>query len=282
MAEIPVYVREEIGRIEQSMQEISGIHDISNAQVPSGVTAASAINLLMEADDTRLGPEIQLMEKNLAIAGEYILKLRAKFTKNDRTIRIAGEDGGWDIDSYKAEILNSIIGVESQAGSGMPQSKAARQAAMTELLNMALQYQVPLNPRAMRKFFEDYEMGGLEKLFQDIENDESQVVRENRKLYDGEQLQINIQDDDDIHIEGHTDEMKTAKYENSDINVKGNFIAHLTLHKERRMKAVEAQVNQASQESAQKEADEARQQLEQQRIEGEQQAQIAAIRSRGG
>jgi hypothetical protein len=40
------------------MTEISGIHDVSKAMVPTGVTAASAINLLQEADDTRLGPEI--------------------------------------------------------------------------------------------------------------------------------------------------------------------------------------------------------------------------------
>lgn len=273
--EVPIYVREEVQRIENSMREISGIHEISNAKVPTGVTAASAINLLMEADDTRLGPEIQMMEKNLAIAGEYILRLRAKHTKNERIIRIAGEDGGWDISAYQAAVLNDILGVETQAGSAMPQSKAARQAAMTELLNMALQYQVPLNPRAMRRFFEDYEMGGLEKLFQDLENDETQVTRENRKLYNDEMVTINIQDNDDIHIESHEDEMKTAKYEKSSDTVKGKFIAHLMLHKQRRVKAVNEQMASYGQEQAQREAEEQEKKAQLLQLEGEQEAQLA-------
>src|SRR5204863_4780511 len=56
--EQPGYVREDIPRIEQSMMEISGQHEVSGAQGPAGVTAASALNLLQEADKTRLGPDV--------------------------------------------------------------------------------------------------------------------------------------------------------------------------------------------------------------------------------
>ena len=56
--EMPQYIDRLLDRQEQSIQEISGQHDVSNAQVPAGVTAASAINLLQEQDDTMLGPAI--------------------------------------------------------------------------------------------------------------------------------------------------------------------------------------------------------------------------------
>lgn len=240
--EVPVYVREEIERIERSITEISGIHDISNGQVPTGVTAASAINLLQEADNTRMGPEIQLMEKTLAIAGEYILKVLAKFAPDERTVRIAGEDGKWDITKWRAKTLSNIMGVEVQAGSGLPTSKAARQAAMQELLALALQYGVPLNQRSMRQFFKDYEMGGLEKLFSDIENDETQITRENRKLYNGEMFPPNEWDNDELHIEGHQEEMKTSKFEGQSPQVQGGFVAHVKLHKEKQLAAVNARV----------------------------------------
>jgi hypothetical protein len=240
--EIPVYVREEVERIEKSITEISGIHDISNGSVPTGVTAASAINLLQEADNTRLGPEVQLMEETLATAGEYILKVLAKFAPDERTIRISGEDGKWDIAKWKAKTLSNIMGVEVQAGSGMPTSKAARQAAMQELLALALQYGVPLNQRSMRQFFKDYEMGGLEKLFSDIENDETQITRENRKMYNGEMFPPNEFDNDELHIEGHQEEMKTSKWEGQDPKIQGIYIAHLKLHKEKQLAAVNAKV----------------------------------------
>lgn len=246
--EIPVYVREEINRIQDSIKEISGLHEISNASVPAGITAASAINLLQEADDSRLGPEIQLMEKTLSIAGNYILKLRAKWTDDQRMIHMAGDDGKWDIFSFKGEMLENVLNVDVQAGSGMPQSKAARQAAMQELLNLALQYNVPLNQRAMRKFFQDYEMGGLDKLFQDLENDEAQIQRENRRLFNGEMFTINDFDDDDLHIEGHEEEMKTSKWEQQSDEVKGVFLAHWRLHKERKISAVQTQMKTIAQE----------------------------------
>jgi hypothetical protein len=249
--EIPVYVREEINRIQDSIKEISGLHEISNASVPAGITAASAINLLQEADDSRLGPEIQLMEKTLAIAGNYILKLRAKWTDDKRMIHMAGEDGKWDIFAFKGDMLEKVLNVDVQAGSGMPQSKAAKQAAMQELLNLAMQYGVPLNQRAMRKFFQDYEMGGLDKLFQDLENDESQIQRENRKLYNGEMFTINDFDDDDLHIEGHEEEMKSAKWEQQDEKIKGVFLAHWRLHKERKVSAVQNQMRTIAQEQQQ-------------------------------
>jgi len=88
---LPPYVENEIERIEKSIEEISGMHEVSRATVPSGVTAASAINLLQEADDTRLGPEIQALERALGHAGTKILKLRATFNSDERTFRIAGD-----------------------------------------------------------------------------------------------------------------------------------------------------------------------------------------------
>lgn len=257
MAEVPNYVRQEVERIENSISEISGIHDISKGQVPSGVTAASAINLLQEADDSRLGPEIQLMEKSIAKAGEYLLELHAQHDNGKKTIRLLGENSGWDIQDYEGEVLKNIVGVKVQAGSGMPHSKAARQAAMQELLAIALQYGVPLNQRAMRKFFQDFELGGLDKLFQDIERDEDQITRENRIMYkmsaaNEESLTINDFDNDDLHIEGHQDEMKTAKWEKLGPDEKGIFMAHLKEHMKRKQAAVEMQAQTLANEAYQR------------------------------
>jgi hypothetical protein len=68
--EMPGYVQNDIERIEQSIREISGQHEVTSGSVPTGVTAASAINLLQEQDDTRLGPDIGDMEQSIAQAGQ--------------------------------------------------------------------------------------------------------------------------------------------------------------------------------------------------------------------
>jgi hypothetical protein len=45
--------------IEHSIGVISGQNDVAQGNVPQGVTAASAIAQLMEANDTMLGPDVR-------------------------------------------------------------------------------------------------------------------------------------------------------------------------------------------------------------------------------
>lgn len=242
--EVPVYVREEVNRITEAITEISGVHEVSKASVPSGVTAASAINLLQEADDTRIAPEIQDMEIALAIAGTKNLRLRAKYNDDERLIRIAGEDGAWDIRGYRGSMLGKEPQVEVQAGSGLPRSKAAKQAAMQEILALMFQYGVKIDPRSLRKFFKDYDVGAIEGLFDRISSDEAQVQREHRQLAEGFAVPIHSWDADDYHIEAHSDFQKSARYEKLPDPVRALFESHLQAHRERTVQQVNLQLQQ--------------------------------------
>jgi hypothetical protein len=233
--EIPGYVRERIERIETSMREISGQHEITHGQVPTGVTAASAINLLQEQDDTRLGPDITDMEHSITLAGRMILKLMARYYTDERTMRIAGEDGRWDIESFRGSQLDGYQDVDVQPGSSMPRSKAAKQAAMQELLQLVIQYGMPLNQRDLRKFFKDYEVGGLERLFAGLGTEESYTQRENARFLAGEQVEISEWDNHEAHIEAHSELLKSPTLERAEATtpgVKDALLGHLDLHKQ--------------------------------------------------
>lgn len=245
--EMPVYVQNEVDRIETSIREISGLHEVSNATVPSGVTAASAINLLQEADETRLGPEVTLMEETLSSAGDKLLRLRARFTDAATMIRLGGEDGDWDIQEFRGQMLDkSVVNVEVQGGSMMPRSKAAKQAAMTEVFGLLLQYAgssgVALDQRAIRGFFRDYEAGAIDKLFAGVAPDENQIIRENRLMGQGTALDITAVDNDQLHIDGHEEHMKGSRYQRYDPEVQKIFSLHLAAHRERSVIAVQQQV----------------------------------------
>ncbi len=247
---IPPYVENEIERIEKSIEEISGMHEVSRATVPPGVTAASAINLLQEADETRLGPEIHQMEFALGQMGTKILKLRAKYNDDQRIMRIAGEDGNWDIFAFRGEMLGADPRVEVQAGSAMPRSKAAKQAAMTEVLALILQYGVPIDERNMRKFLKDYEVGGLDRLFEGFSEDAKQVNRENRQLIQGQIVPINTYDNHEFHVAEHTEFQKTHRYHYLSDDIKALFDLHVSEHRRYMVAQVQQQVNTDMQEAA--------------------------------
>lgn len=237
---MPAYVVQEIDRIEAAIREISGQHEVTSSQVPAGVTAASAINLLLEQDDTRLGPAIYDMEQQLGYAGQMVLRLVGKYYSDERTVQIAGDEGDWDIFGFKGEMLKDNTQVEVQAGSAFPASKAAKQAAMTQTLTLFVQNGIPLDPRALRKFFRDYQVGGLEQLIADVTNDLRQVKRENRLMYQGQPLVPNSFDDHEAHVAEHSDEMKSARYQRADPRVRQIFERHLELHKNE-LRAIQAQ-----------------------------------------
>lgn len=230
---MPVYVVQEIDRIEESIQEISGQHEVSNSQVPAGVTAASAINLLLEQDDTRLGPTISEMETQLGYAGRMVLELVAEYYSEERIIHVVGPDANYDFVSFKGEMLHGNTTVEVQAGSAFPTSKAAKQAGIRDLLTLMLQNGQTPDPRTMRRIMRDFQIGGLEAFTEDISRDVGQVNREHWIMYQGQVLPINSFDNDAIHIDEHQDQMKSNRFFRADPRTQAIFFGHVELHKQR-------------------------------------------------
>ncbi|MDE2102253.1 MAG: hypothetical protein KGL39_33720 [Patescibacteria group bacterium] len=230
---LPDYVIQEIQNIEEAIQEISGQHDVSSAQVPPGVTAASAIQLLQEADDTRLGPSMFDYEQQLGHLGQKVLKLIARYYTDQRTIRIAGNNGAWQIFDFQGAMLKGNTHVKVQAGSALPQSKAAKQAMAQDLLNFLVQSGNAPKGRELAQFLQAWDIGGADKLIADYTRDETQVNRENVLLAQGRLLPINDFDDDQAHIDGHTDFQKQPHYPTLPPQVQKIFEAHVNAHRAR-------------------------------------------------
>lgn len=234
---LQAYVLDEITRIEESIQEISGQHDVSSAQVPPGVTAASAIQLLQEADDTRLGPSMFDYEMQLGHLGQKVLKLIARYYTDQRTIRIAGDNGAWQIFDFQGAMLKGNTMVKVQAGSALPQSKAAKQAMGVDLFNMLIQSGSPPKGRQLAQYLQAWDMAGGDALIADYTRDETQVNRENVLLSQGIGLNINDFDDDQAHIDGHEDFQKTPHFASLPPLIQHNHLAHTQLHRERQHSA---------------------------------------------
>jgi hypothetical protein len=211
---MPQYILAQQDRIQASIEAISGQHEVTNAQVPAGVTAASAINLLLEADDTRRGPSIYEMEEVIADAGTRILKLIATYWTDERTIMIGGADDAWNQIHFKGAMLKENTRVQVQAGSAMYRSKAARQAAIMQFLQLIVQNPMsfPMDPSQFKELLRDMEAGGLEKAFDDMSENEAQVNRENQRLTAGQFFNVNSYDDHPVHVKIHTDLQKSASY----------------------------------------------------------------------
>jgi hypothetical protein len=240
--ELPGYVIQQQDRLEQSFQEISGQHEVSSGMVPAGVKAASAISLLQEADDTRLGPAVADMERTVGLGGTMVLELVGRYYTDERMMVLTGPDNALSVTPFRGAMLKGNTTIEVQTGSMFPQSKSQRQAAISDALNLRMQYGgEPVDPQLMRKVIADYGAGAVEKLWGDLEGDIRQINRENQQLNLGMPLDINSYDNDQAHITGHEDFQKTANYQRLDPQAKNNTELHVAAHRERLLQSMAPQ-----------------------------------------
>lgn len=85
---MPMYVSEQISRLQHSMETISGIHDVTRGQTPTGIESGSAIQALQEAGQTRIRLKITLFEEQLSELGTEWLARIKQFWKKDRLIPV--------------------------------------------------------------------------------------------------------------------------------------------------------------------------------------------------
>jgi hypothetical protein len=180
------------------------------------------------------------MEETLGKAGSMLLKLVAQYWTDERTIMIAGKDHALDATSFRGAALMENTEVEVQAGSQFPKSKAAKQAAIQDMLNLYFQYQgnQPMNKRMLGKVLEDMEAGALSKLFGDISVSESQINRENQEMSQSVVLNVNPYDEHEVHIEGHEEYQRGPTYKKLGPEVNAIMESHVNEHRQQLLAAM--------------------------------------------
>lgn len=236
--EMPRYVVEQLAENADAIATITSQHEVTQGTVPEGVTAASAISQLMEANDTMLGPDTDDMGVSLLDVGKKLLWCVRRYAHTDRLARIAGDDSSFDIFEFRGEQLGEADGDALQIGSTISQSVAAKQAGIQWVLNTLIQNGQAPPPRELRRIMQDYEVGGLQHVFESIGKTQTQCLEEHRRMMRGEQLGINTYDEDQTHLEEHDDFRRGARYQMHIRQPGGDMIdqifeAHEKLHRDR-------------------------------------------------
>lgn len=226
MQNLPPFVGEEVMRIQSDMDDISGQHEISRGNTPSQVTAATAISYLQEQDDTMISEIIQALENSTARLGKHILTFVTDYWDQDRMIRVAGKDESFDAMFLKGNKLRGNTDVRVEAGSALPQSKAAKQAFLMDLFKMGLFQQNP------SEFLKILDMRGVDKVIADYKVDIAQAQRENIKLSNGQQCEVHDFDNHEVHLEYHNRFCRTQEYELLEPPIQAMFIQHRTAHQQ--------------------------------------------------
>jgi len=164
------------------MEDISGQHEVSKGQTPPGVSAATAISYLQEQDESMLSVAYDSLEEGIEKVAFETLSLVSQFWDTSRMVKVVGLDGSFEVMAFKGSDLRGNNDIRVEAGSALPTSKAAKQAFIMDLMKMGF-----IDPS---KGLEVMEIGGINKIYDEIQVDVREAQRENIKMSRVTQQQI--------------------------------------------------------------------------------------------
>jgi hypothetical protein len=171
---VPAYVMQEIDRLLMDFEDISGQHQVSKGQVPPGITAATAISYLQEQDDSMLSTTYSAVEDGFEKIGYQTLCYVKQYWNTPRLVKVVGRDGQFNVLAFQGSDLRENTDIRIEAGSALPTSKAAKQALLMDLMTQGF---IP-----PEKGLELMEVGGVQRLYEEIQIDSAQASRENMRM----------------------------------------------------------------------------------------------------
>jgi hypothetical protein len=174
---LPGYVFDHLQDLGQRLKDVFGLTEILEGSVPPNVEAGVAIDLLQEAAVDRLAPQILMMEKSLELAGNLMLELAQKYYQEPRMLMLTGMGSKPKIERFESADILAGVGVKVETGSGLPRTRAGRQARVLQMLQMGI-----ISPTKAYKYLDMADFKTLQAQFQ---ADEEQAMREHDKLMDG-------------------------------------------------------------------------------------------------
>jgi hypothetical protein len=158
---LPPYVFEHLREIQGRLSETFLSAEVLQGKVPPNVEAGVAIDLLQEMATDKLAPIIKLIELGLARAGQQLLGLAQQHYIEHRTMKIGGAGRAVQVREFYNADINGSITVRAETGSGLPRTRAGRQARIERLVEIGV-----IPPTKAHKYMDVADLDGLMANFQ--------------------------------------------------------------------------------------------------------------------
>jgi len=222
----------ELTRMIREMQDLASMHEVSHGSIPPGVRSGRAIGWLVEQDETMFGPIIGRLNKSVEEWGRVVLRMMYHNYTERRTVSIAGEGSKPEILSFHGKQFDPTkFDVKIKAGTGMPQSKLAKQDYIKELAKEGF-FGDFADPKVRRKVLEWMEFGGVDRMFEETMIDEQRARLENKEMMDGATPMPDEYEAHEEHIYYHDLFRKSDEFRRVSDSIKEIFSTHVEVHRQ--------------------------------------------------
>jgi len=229
---IPYEFNNEEDRLLNEFISVSGVSELMrDSTVPSAVSSGTALNILIEQDETRLSVTAEYIRSAVKKIAQFIIRLYKQFATNDRLTRSCDENGEIEMFYWNSSQLTSDDVVLDTINE-LTETPSQRKSMLMELYKNGLlnDENGKLSNRNRAKLIEALGMGIWENSADITQMHIKKAIKENLELTQFLPLEI---DEHEIHIEEHTKFIlsdESNKFSNEHINkLQEHILAHKSM-----------------------------------------------------
>lgn len=161
-------------KIDGDIEDVAGIFEVLKGSAPAGVTAGTALRLLLERAQNRFAPVASAYEDVWQAICQDLLTIAQQFWVDDRINKIQGSGNTWEIQCFSKADISGAVDVIVEAGSSLPKSIVGEQALIQDLVSIGV-----INPQLPDTQYKILERFGSTDLLGDTDSNIKAAQREN-------------------------------------------------------------------------------------------------------
>ncbi len=182
-------------KLEQEMNQIVGVSEVSRGQNTGNLSSGSALALASSMSAQNQGPVLQGYNDFCARTATLVLKIIRTFAVNQRTLAIIGENKSSQV-LFNQDDLKEFDRIHVTQGNPLTATMAGRLQVAQQLVSNNL----ITNPK---QFIDVLVSGNLDLMTDPVSEEDNYIIRENELMRDGEEVILLILDNHNAHIDVH-------------------------------------------------------------------------------
>lgn len=196
------WLAQDVQMHDADMDKVMGMGQVTlGSAAGGGVSAYSAMSLLAEQDDRRVGQIIKQIRNNVAWLTKCTLQDIRTYWGPQKQIVLAGEDDKLQSFVYNAARMPADVYVKVGKGAPAPRNQAAEIQKIMDLYDRAIAAGKPLDPQWLYDSLEAGKALPLPETPQQVQTEKAEI--ENMLIAKGGTVQASPLDAHDIHIAEH-------------------------------------------------------------------------------
>ncbi len=233
---VPSDFEKEETRLLEEFNALSGTSGFGSLDNVSASMSGVALEILIDENESRLIFTTDSIKSAIKTVAKHCLRLYKQFANVPRLVRIVGDNGELDIFYFeKSDISSDDVQFDTDNDSNYTLSQ--RRDLIFNLLDKGLLQDEngKISNTVKNKILENIGFGAWENSVDLNALHIKNADIENKKLMDGQEIEVKSIDDDDLHLNQHIAFMLKDLYASDiDKETEERFLRHIQKHKERK------------------------------------------------